>query len=108
MKNAIKVDILDESVSVSQDIKCDIIQQYVNELVMSGYSLLELERYITPGLVGFIRRVKREQEGGVPVHRKGDIIKKSTFRKNLTIQVDWFKKQKSKSKSDLPKYWGGP
>ena len=40
--------------------KCDILENYFCELRMSGYSTKEIERYATPRIVGFCRRVLRE------------------------------------------------
>ena len=73
---------------------------------MSGYCIRELERAITPGIVGFQRRVSRQNQGGDPIHRKGSVIKKSTFAKQLTISSDWFKKKPTNKSNFRVKSWG--
>ena len=64
------------SVNLDKSTKVKIIQNYIDELIHSGYCLEEIERAVTPGLVGFQRRVTRQSEGGDPIHRKGSVIKK--------------------------------
>ena len=47
-----------------------ILEEYFSQLRMSGYSMEEIEKYATPGLVGYVRRVKRESEVNVCVRDK--------------------------------------
>ena len=94
------------SITLDKSIHVKIIEDYIQELVQSRCCIDEIERAVTPGLVGFKRRVIRQSEGGAPVHRRGSVIKKSTFVKKLTISTDWYKKSSSKVKPARTKSWG--
>ena len=62
--------------------RISILDDYTNDMIASGYCMDELKNFITPGIVGFERRVSRELQGGAPLHRLGKDIKRSIFRKN--------------------------
>ena len=53
-----------------------------------------MREYAIQGNVGFERRVVREDNGGIPVHRPGKMIKQGTALKKLTIKYDWYSKSK--------------
>ena len=73
---------------------------------MSGYSSQEMEKYATPDIVGYDWRVVRDSDGGVPVHRKGAVIRKLTNLKKLAIKSDWYIKKPEGDKYRV-KSWGG-
>ena len=53
---------------MTQTIVNKIIETYIVSLTKSGYGKDEIEKAITPGIVGFERRVRRQEEGGTPIH----------------------------------------
>ena len=65
-----------------------ILEGYVTTLRRSGYNDNEIKKFATDGIVDYVRRVKREEEGGDPVHRDKVDIKKSTYSKKLTIKLE--------------------
>ena len=80
-----------------------ILECYVTTLRRSGYNDNEIKKFATDGIVDYVRRVKREEEGGDPVHRDKVDIKKSTYSKKLTIKTNWYKKE---NKGYRIKKWG--
>ena len=54
-----------------------ILEGYVTTLRRSGYNDNEIKKFATDGIVDYVRRVKREEEGGDPVHRDKVDIKKT-------------------------------
>ena len=92
-----------------QTVKNQILEDYHQVLKNSGYSKPEIRKYTIAAIVGFTRRVVREEQGGVPVHRSQARIKKSTHSKKLTIRQDWYKQKTDKTDNTLkykPKKWG--
>ena len=83
----------------------EILERFISSLRKSGYSMIEIRKYVTAGIVGYERRVAREQSGGTPVHRPGGAIRSATNIRKLTIRSDWYK-GKSANKHDKPKMWG--
>lgn len=65
-----------------------IFECYVTTLRKSGFNDNEIKKFTTDGIVDYVRRVKREEEGGDPVHRDKVDIKKSTYSKKLTIKLE--------------------
>ena len=65
-----------------------ILECYVTTLRRSGYNDNEIKKFATDGIVDYVRRVKREEEGGDPIHRDKVDIKKSTYSKKLTIKLE--------------------
>ena len=93
---------------MTQKTKNNIREEYCESLRRSGYSNFDIEKFVTPGIVGYQRRAVRESEGGTPVHRLGVNIKLSTVRKKLTIKSDWFRKTSGEGWiiKYQPKRWG--
>ena len=91
-------------ISESQDVKDKILEEYFDQLRRSGYEEKEIKRFEVNGIIGFERRVKREQEGGEAVHRDKTQIQKGTFKKKLTIKKTWYKGKKKGEK--VMKIWG--
>ena len=58
-----------------------VLEGYTCDLIKAGYNYEDLHKYITPGIVGFEKRVTREKKGGYPAHRKGKVIKQGTYVK---------------------------
>ena len=81
------------SICTTQRRRNEILEEYFESLKKSGYSWSDIEKYCTPGIVGYERRVKREGEGGTPIHRIGATIRKGTDLKKLTIKTDWYTKK---------------
>ena len=48
-----------------------ILEEFINSLVKSGYTIFEIRKYLTAGIVWYERRVERENSGGILVHRTG-------------------------------------
>ena len=55
-----------------------IVEEYIDDLRRSGYEEETIRKNITAPIVGYVRRVKREKSGGLPVHRSGDQIRRGT------------------------------
>ena len=58
-----------------------------------------------PGLVGYERRVRRQEAGGTPIHRPGKVIKSGTQIKKINSKTNWYK-QVGKTKDYKVKSWG--
>ena len=87
----------------SQEVRKQTLEEYFCTLRMSGYSEPEIKKYAIAAITGYERRVVREAEGGAPVHREKTNIRKSTYRKKLTLRQDWYCKH---SKKYTIKRWG--
>ena len=92
---------------MTQSVKNQIMETYFNELRNSAYNMEEIARHGVPGIVGFVRRERRELDGGMPVPREGNVIKKSTNEKRLFIKSNWYKKPPSDQYKYNPTSWGG-
>ena len=64
------------SVDTTQQERNSILEEYITQLQSSGYSMDEIAKCMTPGIVGYSRRVTREALGGMPVHRDGEPLKR--------------------------------
>ena len=73
-------------------VRISTLLEYIEELSSSGYSHEEIERAMTPGIVGIERRRERELADGAPAHRLGATITKQTAAKKLTLSSSWYKK----------------
>ena len=73
-----------------------IIKEYIEQLQRSGYNKSEVRKYVTAGIVGYERIASRCEAEGKPLHRPGATIKKSTYKKRLTIRTTWYKKSANK------------
>ena len=80
--------------------RLEVLETNFTELSNSGYCTDEIERFTTPGLWGYERRAERELSGGQPVHRKGQMIRKSTDDKKLRINKTWFQKGADPDKTE--------
>ena len=90
---------------VTQTVRNNVLDTYVRVLLKSGYSMNDIRNSMIPGIVGYERRVVREENGGVPVHRTGDTIRKSTGAKKINLSSNWFK-AKPKGEVYKVKRWG--
>ena len=81
----------------SQTAKNKILEDYVDQLIRTGYNDREIRRSLEQGIVGYQRRVERAAASGIPVHSLRKMIKKGTSLKKLTIRYDWYAKIKDKT-----------
>ena len=78
-----------------------ILEDYIRMLKRSGYSDLEVKKYVTSGIIGYERVKKKRKEEGSPLHRPGYVIKRGTYKKSLNLKTTWYKK----TRTDDLKLW---
>ena len=78
--------------------RVQIIDNYIDRLVVSGYKPSQVKEIVESGLTGYTRKVERSIKSGIPLHRSAAATLKERISKKLTEKTDWYKK-KGKSKS---------
>ena len=87
---------------LDQKTKCNIVDNYSQKLLNSGYTLDQTRRTITNGIKGYGSRVARCQKMGRPLRRTGASSKHTRTMKKLLSKSSWYRLP---AKEDL--YKGG-
>ena len=93
--------LLNSSEKLGQGAKVQIVDDYSQKLVNSGYRGEQLSRIITNGIKGYEGKLKRCREQGRPLHRSSTDSQGARIRKKLLAKSKWFKKKKRKEEDGI-------
>ena len=81
---------IDENIPESERI--EVIDNYIDRLLVSGYKVDQIREIIESGLKGYIRKLKRAKKSENPLHRPAASTLQSRIKK-LTEKSSWYKKK---------------
>ena len=87
---------LNVCVSVTQDEKNEIIDNYTVRLFRSGYNNKQVREIVVSGLTGFEKKVRKAAKEKIPLHRPASVTLKTRLHKKLTQRENWYKKMKKR------------
>ena len=76
--------------------KLEIVDNYTQKLLNSGYKGETLQRIITNGIKGYESKLRRCKEEGRKLHRSSTDSQGARIRKKLLAKSNWFRKSKKK------------
>ena len=101
---------LTTSERISNDTRRDIVDDYAQKLLNSGYTIAVTRRIIVAGLKGYEKKLKNSKKPGGKLIRSAKESYGQRARKKLLEKTDWFKDKKrprvdSDDEDDLPEGW---
>ena len=79
--------------TIPESERIEIIDNYIDRLLVSGYSPDQTREIIESGLRGYSRKLSRSIRAGVPLHRPAAATLQSRIKKKLTEKSSWYKKK---------------
>ena len=76
--------------------KIEIVDNYAQKLMNSGYMGEQLQKIVTNGIKGYEGQLRRCKEQGRKLHRSSTDSQGERIRKKLLGKSNWFKKRRSK------------
>ena len=71
-----------------------VIDKYIQQLINSEYNWKQIREIIVSALLGYVRKVKRNEQTNKPRYRSGKQSLKNRVDKKLLEKLNWFKKNK--------------
>ena len=84
---------LNTSETVPDRERVEIIDTYIDRLVVSGYCPAQVKEIVESGLTGYLRKVQYSKKNGLPLHRSAASTLAGRYRKKLTEDRSWYKKK---------------
>ena len=85
---------------VPTETRGDIIDSFLNQLILSGYSLQASRRIVVSGLRGYERIRKLAAKTGGFINRPARVGKEGRRLKKLLGKSNWFKKEAKKQQEE--------
>ena len=106
---------LTTSERVHDEVRRQVVDDYAQKLLNSGYSIESTRKIIIAGLKGYERKLRNSRkEGGSKLLRTAKESYKTRTRKKLLEKTEWFKDSKKRPREDdlsdeddLPEGWKG-
>ena len=92
MGNEVIRRLLNSGGAIGNNERWEALDGYAVKLLTSGYTLEVTRRIILSGIRGFEAKVKRREQGGIPLYRTAAESGKSRNRKKIIGKSTWFKK----------------
>ena len=71
-----------------------VIDKYIQQLINSEYNWKQIREIIVSALLGYVRKIKRNEQTNKPRYRSGKQSLKNRVDKKLLEKLNWFKKTK--------------
>ena len=75
---------LNTSETIPDSERVEIIDNYIDRLVVSGYCPAQVKEIVESGLTGYERKVQRAKKSGLPLHRSASSTLAGRYKKKLT------------------------
>ena len=84
---------LNTNADVPEQERTEIINTFIDRLVVSGYCVSQIKEIIESGLRGYLRKLKNASATGSPLYRPAASTLKGRLKKKLTEKTSWYKKK---------------
>ena len=91
------------SETISESERINVIDNYIDRLLVSGYSVDQIREIVESGLKGYTRKLNRSSKTGIPLHRPAASTLQGRISKKLTERSSWYKKKPKSLENNLRK-----